>query len=200
MLDKIRPSNSRLDHLFVGTDRYLYFTVSWDGEQNQLRTETSCVDQADRSLRDSQNQDRCQVDPNQNFLALLLFDGVVTILPLSHNLKRKASPEYQSVGDPVPARISDLFVRSFAFLHARPKDRQQHKLAFLYEDNHQKVCLSGRALIYSPEMNGEPATADLEKVLFHHDDIELGASHLIPVPAPACMFSLLSMRGNTDPF
>ena len=186
MLEKLRPLHSNTDHLFVGTDRYMYFTVSWNRETRQLQTEKGYVDQADKSFRDSQSQDRCQIDPNSEFMALLLYDGIVTVMPILQRLKKKGSTEHRGIGDPIPARISDLFVRSFAFLHSRPNDKFQHKMAFLFENNHQKVCLSVRALDYSPGLSGEPDTADLENVRREWDDIELGASHLIPVPAPAC--------------
>ncbi|KAL9128690.1 MAG: hypothetical protein Q9217_002683 [Psora testacea] len=118
-------------------------------------------------------------------MALLLYDGIVTILPLSSKVKRKGVSTIDALGDPVPARISDLFVRSCVFLHPRERDKEQVKLAFLFEDSHQKVCLSVRALDYSAGGSGDPGSADLENVLGTRDDIELGASHLIPVSAPA---------------
>ena len=184
MLEKIRPALSQTDHLFIGTDRYMYFTVSWDAQNNRLRTVKSYVDQADKSSRDSQAQDRCVVDPSKRFMALLLYDGIVTILPLSSKAKRKGSTTIDTIGEPVPARIADLFVRSCIFLHPRERDKEQFKLAFLFEDSHQKVCLSVRALDYSAGGSGDPGSADLENMLGARNDIELGASHLIPVPAP----------------
>lgn len=195
ILEKIRPLESEVDHLLIGTDRSTYFTASWDNAKRQLRTEKSFVDQADKSFRDAQSQDRCLVDPTQSFIALLLFEGIVTILPVLSKFKRKVSIEQRGIGDPVPIRISDLFVRSFAFLHSRgAKDRHPHKIAFLYEDNHQKACLSIRVLDYTQGMSGESDSAALE-VLDYRDDLELGASHLIAVPAPACKNSWCNMRG-----
>ena len=186
MLERLRPANSSTEHLFVGTDRYMYFTISWDSRGRQLRTEKSYQDQAEKTARDSQTEDRCLMDPAGRFMALLLYDGIVTIIPIHQPGKKKGAGEPGCLGDPVPARISDFFVRSSTFLHPRQEDIEQPKLAILYEDNQQKVCLNIRTLDYSASGSGEPGSADLEKINGMRDDLELGASHLIAVPAPAC--------------
>lgn len=186
MLERLCPANASTEHLFVGTDRYMYFTVSWDSQARQLRTEESYQDQADKTLRDSQTEDRCLIDPTRRFMALLLYDGIVTILPIHQQGKKKGAGEPGTLGDPVLARISDFFVRSSTFLHPRRKDTEKLKLAFLYEDNQQKVWLNVRNLEYSAGGSGELGSADLESE-GARNDLELGASHLIAVPAPACM-------------
>ena len=169
----------------------MYFTVSWDAQTCQLRTEKSYQDQADKTSRDSQTEDQCLIDPTRRFMALLLFDGIVTIVPMAQKGKKKGSGDLGILGDPVPARVSDLFVRSAAFLYSQAGDNEQAQLAFLYEDNHQKVCMSVRRLDYTAGVSGDPGSADLEDVIGARNDLELGASHLIPVPAPACKFSTI---------
>ena len=164
----------------------MYFTISWDSKARHLRTEKSYQDQAEKTARDSQTEDRCLMDPARRFMALLLYDGIVTIIPIHQPGKKKGAGEPGCLGDPVPARISDFFVRSSTFLHPRQEDMEQPKLAILYEDNQQKVCLNFRSLDYSAGSSGEPGSADLEKIVGMRDDLELGASHLIAVPAPAC--------------
>ena len=187
MLERLQPAIATTEHLFVGTDRYMYFTVSWDSQAQQLRTEKSYQDQADKTARDSQNEDRCLIDPTRRFMALLLYDGIVTVLPIHQQGKKKGTGEPGTLGDPVPSRISDLLVRSATFLYPRRGASEQLKLAFLFEDSQQKVCLNIRNLEYSPGVTGESGSADLEKIFDARDDLELGASHLIAVPAPACM-------------
>ena len=189
MLEKVRPADSKTDHLFIGTDRYMYFTVFWDLQTGQLQTNKIFSNQADKTSRKSQTQDRCQVDPTKDFMALLLYDGIVNVLPMSQSSKKKAGSDHSGIGDPIPARIPEFFVRSATFLHGRPKDKQQTKLAILFEDNRQKACISVRALDFSVGIHGELGSADLESLLGTRDDLELGASHLIPVPAPACRFT-----------
>lgn len=186
MLDKIRPGPSATDHLFIGTDRYVYFTVSWDSELKRLKTEKAHVDQSDKSSRDSATYDRCLIDPSKHFMALFLYDGIVSILPLSTKGKRKGGgTAIDQLGDPVQSRISALAIKSCAFLHARENDRFPFQLALLFEDSLQKLCLSIRSLEYFAGGSGEPGTAELENELGFRDDLELGSSHLIPVPSPA---------------
>lgn len=190
MLQKLRPSPSATDHLFIGTNRYTYFTVSWDPQAKQLRTETSYVDQADKATRDSQAADRCLIDPTRRFMILELFEGVITVVPILQNNKRKSDAETGRLGEPIPARISELFVRSSAFLPRRRPTVEPPTLALLYEDNNQGVHITVRLLDYTAGGSGEPGSADFEKVANSYADLELGASHLIPVPAPACMLCL----------
>ena len=189
MLERLRPVNASTEHLFVGTDRYMYFTVSWDSQTRRLLTEKSYQDQADKAARDSQTEDWCLIDPSRRFIALLLYNGIVTILPIHQQGKKKGGSEPGTLGNPVLARIPEFFVRSATFLHSRQEDAEQLKLAFLYEDNQDKVCLNVRIVDYAAGGSGEPGSADLEKTVSTRDDLELGASHLIAVPGPACTSS-----------
>lgn len=187
MLERLKPANSGTDHLFVGTERYKYFTVSWDHQAHQFRTEQTYHDQADKILRDSQSQDKCLIDPSRRFMALQLYDGIVTVVPIYQGHPKKKLPsEPGTLGEPVPARVSELFIRSLAFLRSDGQDTKKPQLALLYEDNHQKTCLVVRTLDYTPGGHGEPGTADLEDLVEAHEDLEVGASHLIPVSAPTC--------------
>ena len=197
MLEKLSHESLACDHLFVGTDRYMYFTLSWDAQKLHLRTEKTYVDQADKSSRDSQTQDRCLIEPSRQYMALLLYDGIVTILPMAHKMHKKITAEGGMLGDPVPARISDLFIRAATFLYRR-RANEKPKMAFLYENSRQKVCLSVRSLEYAAGGTGEPGSADLETTLSSHDDVELGASHLLPVPGPACTSTFAGSFPNAD--
>lgn len=198
MLERLQPANSRTEHLFIGTDRYKYFTVSWDATKSQLRTEQSYHDQADKTLRDSQTQDRCLIDPSRRYMTLQLFDGIITVVPIIQSkLKQKSPHEPGCLGEPVPARIPELFVRSSAFLHSLSGKNTKPKIALLYENNRQKVCLVVRTLDYAAGNHGETGSADLDEVDVAHDDLEPGASHLIPVPAPAYGLLILAETSIT---
>lgn len=190
MLERLQPANSQTEHLFIGTDRYKYFTVSWDHQANRLRTEQNYGDQADKTLRDSQSQDKCLIDPSRRFMALQLYDGIVTIIPIIQSQsKKKSSFLPGTLGEPVSARIPELFIRSLAWV--RPGD-ENAQIALLYEDNHQKTCLVTRALEYTPGGHGDSGSADLENPVETHEDLEVGASHLIPVSAPTCKLQYLN--------
>ena len=192
MLERLRSAYDSTNNLLVGTDRYMYFIISWDPIHRRLHTEKCFQDQADKTSRDAQTEDRCLVDPTHQFLALLLFDGIVTVIPILSRSEQNRPTDQGILGDPVPARISDLFVRSATFLYSEGKEREQPKIAFLFEDNQQRVCLSIRKLEYAAGGSGESGSADLENVISMRTDIELGGSHLIPVPAPACKFCQIS--------
>ncbi|KAK5010464.1 hypothetical protein LTR39_004712 [Cryomyces antarcticus] len=183
ILQKLRPASSSIDHLFVGTDRYAYFTLSWNAEAKQLRTEQSFVDLADKTARDSQTGDRCHVDPSGRFMTLELYEGVVTVVPVAQKTKKKSDVEIGSLGEPVPARIPELFVRSSTYLRRRSEEKDKPRLALLYEDSHGQARLKLRELEYS-SIEGSAELGDVEDAPNH--DMELGASHIIPISAPAC--------------
>ena len=186
MLQKIRPTGSPTDYLFVGTDRYTYFTLSWDASLKQLHTEKSYVDQSDKTGRDSQSADRCLIDPTRRFLTLELFEGILTVIPLSHKDK-KGQVSLETLGEPTPVRIPELFIRSWTYLYPRKTGvKEKPTLAMLYEDNRQKVRLKLKCLIFSAGAKGELGSADFEDVERDSEDIDPSASHIIPVPGPCC--------------
>lgn len=185
MLSKLRLPSST-DHLFVGTDRFMYFTLSWNAETKQLRTEKSCQDLATKSARDTQTGERCLVDTTRKYLTLELYEGVVTVLPIAQAPRNKGDPEEGTLGDPLECRIEELFVRSSTFFEpATPTPKQGPLLAFLYEDTQKKVRLKVRELDYSAGFKGDTDRVDLKAAPGWQEDLELGASHLIPVASPA---------------
>ena len=173
-----------MDHLFVGTDRYMYFTLSWNADLQKLQTEDNYIDQSSKGARDTQSDDRCLIDPTRRFMTLQLYEGIITVIPLRQKGRKKNGPG--TLGDPLPCRINNLFVRSSAFLYPREVDNEKPKLALLHEDNHKKVYLTVRTLDYSPGVSGDAGTVDLDEVNSSLEELELGSSHLVPVPAPAC--------------
>ena len=201
MLERLRPASSQTDHLFVGTDRYQYFTCSWDAETRQLRTEQSYVDQADKVLRDSRESDRSHIDPTKRFLTLELYDGIVTVVPIvqASNKRQKrestTTNDVGTLGEPAQVRIEELLTRSSAFLDVDPESKENPKIAILWEDNTEIPQLKVRELKYFP--GGEQATASLETVAELRVQLDLGVSHLIPVSAPYGGFLVLGERSIT---
>jgi DNA damage-binding protein 1 len=203
MLQKlVCPGTSPTDHLFVGTDRFTYFTVSWDSEKRQLRTERSYVDLADKSSRDSLTGDRCLVDPSGQFMTLEIYEGVVTVIPIvqasarqQQDQRKKAKQVSGSdrvvgeLGEPCQSRIEELVVRSSAFLY--PQSNQKPRLALLYEDSMKRLRLKVRELVFVPGGAGDGASAELKERDVLREELEMGASQLIPVPAPLGEFFLL---------
>ena len=190
MLHKLRPASSQTDHLFVGTDRYTYFTLSWNTSSRRLQTEKNLVDSADSGARDSQTGDKCLIDPTGRLVALELFEGIITIIPIIQKVDRvgkKKGYELGNLGDPASARIPELFVRSIAFLHGT----DHPKLALLWEDGHRKVHLRTKEVTYTDGSSSEPAVAELTDTDTVIADVpDQGASHIIPIPQPVCECSV----------
>ncbi|KAL4946814.1 hypothetical protein BDV06DRAFT_704 [Aspergillus oleicola] len=183
------PADSPTDHLFVGTDRYSYFTLSWDSKNRQVVTEREYVDIADPSSREAQTGSRCMIDPSGRFMTLEIYDGMIVVIPIVQLPGKKRgrpaalptgpdAPKVGELGEPVITRIDELFVRSSAFLHVQSGSP---RLALLYEDNQKKVKLKVRELKYS---SGAGADSEFTHFADYTQELDLGASHLIPVPAP----------------
>ncbi|KAF1992927.1 hypothetical protein P154DRAFT_528148 [Amniculicola lignicola CBS 123094] len=179
MLQKLRPALAPTDHLFVGTDRFMYFTLSWNREKKQTQTEKTFESVADNTARESQTGERCQVDPSGRFMTLEVYEGIVTVIPLvQRGKKRKQESEIALMGDPVPQRVPEMFVRSSAFLRTRSAN-EKPQLALLYEDTHSRVRLKLRSLGFNSDN-----TAELDDGELYAGELDIGASHLIPVEAP----------------
>ncbi|RMZ76327.1 hypothetical protein DV738_g4959, partial [Chaetothyriales sp. CBS 135597] len=186
ILKRLRPAGSATDHLFVGTDRYQYFTCSWDAAARQIKTEQSYVDQADKVLRSSREMDRANFDPTRRFITLELYDGVVTVIPLQ---RAAATAGRKRSGKDVQVRIDELLVRSSAFVQTEPESTAPPRLALLWEDNHDEPQLKVRELRYAATT--DPPTASLPTVAELRRNLDPGVSHVIPVPAPYGGFLLL---------
>ncbi|KAJ5894824.1 hypothetical protein N7495_006515 [Penicillium taxi] len=192
------PANSTTDHLFVGTDQLNYFTLVWDSTKNEAKTARSYVDISEPSSRESQTNPRCLVDPSGRFITLEVYEGVVVVIPIIEPSKKKGRvsqatleagpPQVGELGEFTVSRIDELFVRSSAFLHSASN---LPWLVLLYEDHQKKIRLRIRELEYTRATTSGAADATFKEVqdkkleggVFGHE-LDLGSSHLIPIPAP----------------
>lgn len=190
MLQKLRPALATTDHLFVGTDRFQYFTLSWNADTNQLKTEKTFSSVADSAARESQTGERCHVDPSGRFMTLEVYEGIITVIPLvQRGKKRKQEPAIPHLGEPQPSRIAEMFVRSSAFLRPR-SNHEKPKLALLYEDTNGQVKLKFRDVSFSG-----PESVELEEGEAYKGELELGANHLIPIEGPTREY-LTDLKGK----
>lgn len=198
LFEKIRPATCPTDHLFVGTDRLHYFTLSWDAEARELKTEKTAVDVFEKAARDSQTGDRVHIDPSVRFMALYCHEGIVNILPITHVNKGKGkrkdtdAAKIGELGDAVSVRIPELNVRSSCFLHKRGGGKPPNpEIALLYSDSEHNMHLTVRELKFTPSLHaGEPADAEMEtSKKVRGGEMDVGASHLIPLPKP--MYGML---------
>lgn len=188
MINKIRPMGASTEHLFVGTDRAMFFTLSWDPGSRQLKTEKSYLDLADRTARESQTGDRCLIDPTNEFLTLEVYEGIITTLPLVKKDKKKNILESGIIGEPAVSRIPEFFVRSSAFL---PRAGEKPRLALLHEDHDNHVRLKIRELTYVVSNSGDSMVEfDDDEASQRSHPMDLGANILVPIAGPPCMSNI----------
>ncbi|KAI9168227.1 hypothetical protein H9P43_007599 [Blastocladiella emersonii ATCC 22665] len=92
LLELYRSSKRSTDCLFICTERFQYAILSWDATHARFVTEQagSLAERAGRPIEDAP---LCFVDPKARFLGLLLYQGMLKIVPLddSGNPRRAGS-------------------------------------------------------------------------------------------------------------
>ncbi|KAK4671450.1 hypothetical protein QC764_600250 [Podospora pseudoanserina] len=125
MLQKLRPKDAETDLLFVGTDRFEYFTLYWNRETSQMETTNATRDPGEHFMRNSQSLDRAIVDPSGRFIAMHLWEGVMTIARLGTRKTNAAQLDWMG-----QIRLAELFIKASTFLH---NETGHPTVAFLYQ-------------------------------------------------------------------
>ncbi|KKY31569.1 putative dna damage-binding protein 1 [Diaporthe ampelina] len=176
MLQKLSPKDNATDLLFVGTDRYQHFTLAWDAETRQLETIQFNQDVGEKFMRDSQSQDKCVVDPTGRFMALHLWEGVLTVARLQSRGRNLNHIDWME-----QPRLSELFIRSSTFLYS---ETGHPKIAFLYQS--QVDAPDAKLASYrftSDDKDTKASNFDPQKDREIRKDLaDPGAAILIPVP------------------
>lgn len=174
-LQKLRPKDSLTDLLFVGTDRFEYFTLAWNPETSDLDTINPMTDPGERHMRDSQSQDRCLVDPSGRFLAMHLWEGVLTIMRLG--TRRNTAMTLECMAQ---VRLSELFIKASTFLYT---ETGHPKIAFLYQT--RSDSRDSKLAVYrltSDDRDMVPSRFDASRDREVDEEIlDEGAAMLIPV-------------------
>ncbi|KAK3935797.1 DNA damage-binding protein 1 [Diplogelasinospora grovesii] len=175
MLQRLRPKDSPTDLLFVGTERFEYFTVAWNAETGQLDTIDPFKDPGEHHMRDSQSQDKCLVDPTGRFMAMHLWEGVLTMLRLGDRRNTALRLDWME-----QVRLSELFIKASTFLYT---ETGHPKIAFLYQsraDSNDSKLATYR--LTSDDRNTVASRFDPLKDREIDTDIpDSGAAILIPV-------------------
>ncbi len=174
MLSKVRPFGSSTDHLFIGTNRFQYFTIAWDPETRKLETVNKFEDASEKQVRDTQSRDLCLVDPSGRYFALELFEGVINFIRIKQ--PRKGGPT-NYMDKPEQIRITELKVRASTFLYTELK---QPKIAFLFDKGRDDIRLATYRIV-----DDKMQISSFDPVKDREDDIgglDVGANMLIPVP------------------
>ncbi|ROT42994.1 hypothetical protein SODALDRAFT_342210 [Sodiomyces alkalinus F11] len=125
-LQRLRPKTSDTDLLFVGTDRFHYFTARWDPDARRLQAEQVIEDLAEPHMREPESQSKCLVDPTGRFMAMHLWEGVMNVMRLGNRKNTNLRIER----DWAQVRLSELFVKSSIFV---PTETKHPTIAFLYQ-------------------------------------------------------------------
>ncbi|KAL1891852.1 hypothetical protein Sste5346_007396 [Sporothrix stenoceras] len=175
MLEALRPKDSDTELLFVGTDRFDYFTLVWDEAQQSLETIDNFHDVGEKHLRDSQSQDRCVVDPSGRYMALLLWEGVLGVLRLKSRRDQSRNIDWMD-----QVRLSELFIKACTFLYT---ETGHPKIAFLYQSQSERrdAKLSSYRLT-SDDHDKVVSRFDVNRERELNLDLDdIGAALLIPV-------------------
>ncbi|KAI1310424.1 mono-functional DNA-alkylating methyl methanesulfonate N-term-domain-containing protein [Xylaria venustula] len=174
MLQRLRPRDADTDLLFVGTDRFQYFTVGWDAAKGRLDTIEMFYDVNEKHMRDSQSQDKCIVDPEGRFMVVLLWEGVINVLRM-HTVKNKR----QNLNWMDQVRISELFIKCASFLHV---ETGHPKIAFLYQTRTEHPdCHLVSYRLTADDKNTEVSRFETRDQIDRMEIEDPGSALLIPV-------------------
>lgn len=120
-----------------------------------------------------------------------MYEGVVTVLPIIRKQRKGIVAEIGTLGEPIMVRTEEMYVRASSFfdLKIRAKKDDKPRIAFIYEDAQRRVKLKVRQLSYMDGLKAddgyaELSTAEKGQEEEPEEELELGASHIIPVPLP----------------
>ncbi len=144
----IRLKDETTDYLFLTTDRYRYAVISYSPESTPYPVKTL----ASGSLKTTGREP--DVGPiaavHSSCLALHLYDGILTCIPIHTDYKPGASKgrsfagQHSLLGEPYQVRLEERALLDMVFLDTPSPDKEPH-LAILHQDsrNAQHVCTYG---------------------------------------------------------
>ncbi|KAI0116904.1 mono-functional DNA-alkylating methyl methanesulfonate N-term-domain-containing protein [Daldinia grandis] len=174
ILQKLQPRDTKTELVFVGTDRFHYFTLGWNTTTKKIETIDSFFDIHEKHMRDAQSQDMCVVDPTGRFMVVFLWEGVINVLRM-HTVKSKR----QNLHWMDQVRVSELYIKGATFLHV---ETGHPKIAFLYQtrtDVPDSQLVTYR--LTADDKNTEVSRFEVRDQVDRIDIPDPGARILIPV-------------------
>ncbi|CAN4082375.1 unnamed protein product [Withania somnifera] len=163
-LELFRPHGETQDLLFIATERYKFCVLQWDADASEVITR-AMGDVSRRIGRPTDNGRIGIIDPDCRLIGLHLYDGLFKVIPFDNKGQLKEA---------FNIRLEELQVLDIKFLYGCPKPT----IVVLYQDNkdarHVKtyeVSLKDKDFIEGP---------------WAQNNLDNGASLLIPVPPPLC--------------
>ncbi|KKA28887.1 hypothetical protein TD95_004160 [Thielaviopsis punctulata] len=140
-VSKLRPYNEHRDLLLIGTTAHNYVTLWWNDLLKHMEVVESITATPADFLRATESSNRAYTDPTGTFVALFLWEGVVSISRLSP--KGKILKKAKCLSFLGQVRIPELFVKTVCFLPSTTGPR----LAILYQTQNDNE--DARLVIYT---------------------------------------------------
>ncbi|GLT97110.1 hypothetical protein SLE2022_146930 [Rubroshorea leprosula] len=163
-LELFRPHGESQDFLFIATERYKFCVLQWDADTSELITR-AMGDVSDRIGRPTDNGQIGIIDPDCRLIGLHLYDGLFKVIPFDNKGQLKEA---------FNIRLEELQVLDIKFLFGCSKPT----IVVLYQDNKDarhiktyEVSLKDKDFVEGP---------------WSQNNLDNGASLLIPVPPPLC--------------
>lgn len=175
ILQKLRPKDYSTDILFVGTERFEYFTLAWNAETRQLEAiDDTLKDPGELHMRNAESQEKCIVDPTGRYVAMHLWEGVLTTLRLGNRKNTILKLDWMG-----QVRLSELFITSSTFLYT---ETGHPKIAILYKTRSDARDLKlATYRLTADDKNTEASKFEPKDREIDIDILDCGSSMLIPV-------------------
>ncbi|KAJ6258970.1 hypothetical protein Dda_5865 [Drechslerella dactyloides] len=179
----LRPQKSSLDHIFIGTDRFEYFTVSWDPSEGNIRNERKAQDITDRFQRTAHAGHMYLADPEGRLLGLYLYEGIFTAIPIKRQSKGRGKhikipeDEIGNLDEPCPIRLDELRVVAMKFLYGT----EVPVIAVLFTDSKNVTHLTSYEVVVSKRAVRD---SEFRQWKIKANSLDGGVKMLIPVPKP----------------
>ncbi|EHA52810.1 hypothetical protein MGG_16867 [Pyricularia oryzae 70-15] len=179
MLQAVRPKDSETDMLFVGTDRFKYFTAEYDPDTRELVTRQAISDLGEQFVREVSSRNRCIVDPSGRYMVLLLWSGIMHVWRL-HKRKGQQKGQLQTRLELMDqARISELYIKDAVFLHS---ETAHPRIAFLYQPRpNEPDCKFASYRLCTDDRDRELSRFEQKDREFTFNVPDPGSTMMIPV-------------------
>lgn len=171
-LEKIRPSPTSLDSIFLSTERYKFCVLAIDPERKVFVTKSN-GDLRDRKGVMADFGQLVFMDPESRMIGLHLYRGMLKIIPVN--------PTTGALQDAINLKLEELHVIDIKFLQgANPV------VAVLYQDQ--------REMRHVKTYEISVAAKEMLEGAWSRPNVEVGASLLVPLPLPLGGVLLLAER------
>ncbi|CAM0881522.1 unnamed protein product [Alopecurus aequalis] len=120
-LELFRSRSEAQDFLFIGTERYRYCVLYWDGRKSELLTRSK-GDASHFIGRPTDNGQIGIIDPHYRLIGLHLYDGLFEVIPFDNKGQLKEA---------LNIRLEELLVLDIKFLYGC----ERPTVVVLYQDN-----------------------------------------------------------------